>query len=129
VHRALGPGLLESAYEACLAYELLERRRRIERQTALPVGYRGARLDWVDKTSGLSDVESVDEEPGARGRRAFRRALLLALPLTFAFLWAWFDGRFAPLGLQAPAFARPEPEAPAPPPAAPAPEAPAAAGP
>lgn len=45
VHRTLGPGLLESTYEACLAYELLERRLRIERQTALPVVYRGVRID------------------------------------------------------------------------------------
>ena len=45
VHRALGPGLLESTYEACLAFELMERRLRIERQTALPVVYRGVRID------------------------------------------------------------------------------------
>lgn len=45
VHRALGPGLLESAYEACLAFELLERRLHIERQSALPVVYRGVRID------------------------------------------------------------------------------------
>ncbi len=45
VHRALGPGLLESAHEACLAFELLERRLHIERQSALPVVYRGVRID------------------------------------------------------------------------------------
>ena len=45
VHRALGPGLLESAYEACLAFELLERRLRVERQVSLPVVYRGVRID------------------------------------------------------------------------------------
>ncbi|OGV82533.1 MAG: GxxExxY protein, partial [Lentisphaerae bacterium RIFOXYA12_64_32] len=45
VHRALGPGLLESAYEACLAFELLERRLRVERQASLPVVYRGVRID------------------------------------------------------------------------------------
>lgn len=45
VHRALGPGLLESAYEACMVQELLERRLRVERQKALPVVYRGVRLD------------------------------------------------------------------------------------
>jgi len=32
IHRALGPGLLESAYEACLAFELIERGLRVERQ-------------------------------------------------------------------------------------------------
>lgn len=45
VHRALGPGLLESAYEACLAYELAERGLSVERQKALPVVYKGVALD------------------------------------------------------------------------------------
>ncbi len=45
VHRALGPGLLESAYEECLARELALRGVRLERQKALPVEYKGARLD------------------------------------------------------------------------------------
>jgi GxxExxY protein len=34
IHRALGPGLLESAYQACLSYELLSSGRRFERQKA-----------------------------------------------------------------------------------------------
>ena len=45
VHRALGPGLLESAYEACLFYELVDRGLSVERQKALPVKYRGVNLD------------------------------------------------------------------------------------
>jgi GxxExxY protein len=45
VHRALGPGLLESAYEACLAYELAERGLAVERQKGLPVTYRGVKVD------------------------------------------------------------------------------------
>ena len=45
VHRALDPGLLESTYEACLAYELLERRLRFERQASLPIVDRGVRID------------------------------------------------------------------------------------
>ena len=45
VHRALGPGLLESTYEACLAYELMERGLKVERQKTLPVKYRGVHLD------------------------------------------------------------------------------------
>ena len=45
VHRALGPGLLESAYAACLAYELAERGLAIERQKELPVIYRGVKVD------------------------------------------------------------------------------------
>ena len=45
VHRELGPGLLESAYEACLVYELSERRLKVDRQRLLPVSYRGIRID------------------------------------------------------------------------------------
>ncbi|MDX8401630.1 MAG: GxxExxY protein [Mariprofundaceae bacterium] len=45
VHRELGPGLLESAYEACLAFELADRRLSIERQVSLPVRYRGQRIE------------------------------------------------------------------------------------
>ena len=45
VHRGLGPGLLESAYEACLAFELVERGLKVEQQKPLPVVYRGVRLD------------------------------------------------------------------------------------
>ncbi len=45
VHRELGPGLLESAYEACLAYELAERGLAVERQKGLPVTYRGVNVD------------------------------------------------------------------------------------
>jgi len=45
VHRALGPGLLESAYESCLTFELMDRGLSIERQKALPVVYRGVQMD------------------------------------------------------------------------------------
>jgi len=45
VHRELGPGLLEQAYEACLAFELLSKRFRIERQKLLPLAYKGHPLD------------------------------------------------------------------------------------
>src|SRR6185436_3932784 len=47
VHRELGPGLLEQAYEACLAFELLSRGFRIERQKAIPVAYKRQRLDFA----------------------------------------------------------------------------------
>jgi len=45
VHRTLGPGLLESTYEACLVFELVERGAQVERQKALPVRYRGVVID------------------------------------------------------------------------------------
>src|SRR5437016_9731824 len=45
VHRALGPGLLESAYEECLCHELHLRGIPFERQLPLPVDYKGIKLD------------------------------------------------------------------------------------
>jgi GxxExxY protein len=45
VHRELGPGLLENAYEACLAFELASLGLSIERQRALPIVYKNQRLD------------------------------------------------------------------------------------
>jgi GxxExxY protein len=45
VHSALGPGLLESVYEACLAHELTKRGLAVERQVLLPVRYDGIQID------------------------------------------------------------------------------------
>ncbi len=45
VHRALGPGLLESAYQFCLAYELRKRGLQVETEVPQPVVYDGQRLD------------------------------------------------------------------------------------
>ncbi len=45
IHRALGPGLLESAYEACLCYELSQKGVPFKRQVSLPLSYKGVRLD------------------------------------------------------------------------------------
>jgi GxxExxY protein len=45
VHSKMGPGLLESAYEACLAYELVKCGLRVERQKPVPVVYDDVRLD------------------------------------------------------------------------------------
>lgn len=67
VHRALGPGLLESAYEACLAHELSMRGLEVERQRALPVSYRGVqvdcgyRLDLVVAGLAVVELKAVDQ--------------------------------------------------------------------
>ena len=45
VHKALGPGLLESAYEECLVHELSERGLRVGRQVSMPIAYKGVNLD------------------------------------------------------------------------------------
>ena len=45
VHRALGPGLLETVYEACLCHELVRHNVPFERQLSMPVVYEGIRLE------------------------------------------------------------------------------------
>lgn len=66
VHRTLGPGLLESAYESCLHYELVDQGLKVERQKPLPVIYRdvklecGYRLDLLVESSIVVELKSVD---------------------------------------------------------------------
>ena len=66
VHKSLGPGLLESAYEACLAFELADRGLSVERQKALPVIYRdvkldcGYRLDLLVEEKVIVELKSID---------------------------------------------------------------------
>ncbi|MBX9461134.1 MAG: GxxExxY protein [Brevundimonas sp.] len=66
VHRALGPGLLESVYEACLAEELRQRGLASERQVAVPVAYGevrmdvGFRLDLIVEGSVIVEIKSID---------------------------------------------------------------------
>ncbi|MBC7225849.1 MAG: GxxExxY protein [Thermoflexales bacterium] len=55
VHRQLGPGLLESAYEECLAYELSLHGIPFERQKPIPVVYKGIRLDCGFRVDLLVD--------------------------------------------------------------------------
>lgn len=54
-HRVLGPGLLESAYQACTAFELVESGHKVEIQKELPIVYRGVRLDCGYRLDMLVD--------------------------------------------------------------------------
>ena len=66
VHTAIGPGLLESAYEECLAYELLERGLTVSRQRAVPLVYKrltldvAYRLDLFVEDCVVVEVKAVD---------------------------------------------------------------------
>ena len=61
VHRELGPGLLESVYEHCLAEELISAGLPVERQIAVPVNYRQAKLDVGFRLDLLVDRKVVVE--------------------------------------------------------------------
>ena len=61
VHRALGPGLLESAYEGCLARELALRKVPFERQKGIPVIYKGEEIDCGFRLDLLVDQKVIVE--------------------------------------------------------------------
>ncbi len=67
VHRELGPGLLESTYEQCLAYELNRAKIPFQLQVALPVDYKqirldcGYRIDLFVNNSLIVEVKSIDQ--------------------------------------------------------------------
>ena len=66
VHRALGPGLLESAYEECLFYELEKTGLLIERQKSLPLNYEGVkmniayRVDIIIENKVILELKAVE---------------------------------------------------------------------
>ncbi len=67
VHRSLGPGLLESVYEQCLAYELETRGMNVQKQTAVPVIYEkirfdtGLRLDLLVEDAVVVELKAVEQ--------------------------------------------------------------------
>src|SRR6476620_6205587 len=67
VHRQMGPGLLESAYESCLAMEFDLRGQQYERQVAVPLFYKGKavscqyRVDFIVEKSILLELKSVEQ--------------------------------------------------------------------
>lgn len=67
VHRELGPGLLESAYEICLSHELTLNNLKVERQKVIPISYKGIkldagyRLDMVVENQVIVEIKAVSE--------------------------------------------------------------------
>jgi GxxExxY protein len=61
VHKALGPGLMESAYQACLAREMSLQDIPFEQETSLPVEYKGVRIDCSYRLDFLVDSKVVVE--------------------------------------------------------------------
>ena len=61
VHRRLGPGLLESAYEACLLYELEQLSLHVQRQKAVPLIYKSVKLECGFRTDLVVNWEVVVE--------------------------------------------------------------------
>ena len=78
VHRELGPGLLESAYESCLVYELLQQGLTVDRQKALPVTYRGIKIDCGYRIDLLVEDSVIVELKAVESIEPIHEAQLLS---------------------------------------------------
>lgn len=78
VHRQLGPGLLESSYETCLAYELEERSLQVERQKPLPIVYKDIHLDHGYRIDLMVNQKIVVELKVVDGITAVHEAQMLS---------------------------------------------------
>lgn len=77
VHRELGPGLLESTYEQCLAYELGKNGLEVKLQQPLPVAYKGVRLDCGYRADILIGNELIIELKSVDAIKKIHEAQLL----------------------------------------------------
>jgi len=77
VHRVLGPGLLESAYEECLARELTLRNIKFERQKSLPVVYKDVKLDCGYRLDFLVEGRVVLELKAVESLAPIHEAIML----------------------------------------------------
>ena len=86
VHRQLGPGLLESTYNQCFAYELNTAQIQFVRESPLPLRYKGINLDWgyrVDyliENQLLIELKAIDKILPIHKAQALTYLKLLQLP-------------------------------------------------
>ena len=78
VHRHLGPGLLESTYETCLAYELQLANLNVERQKALPIVYKGITIDQGYRLDLLVEKQVIVELKAADKLTTVHEAQILS---------------------------------------------------
>ena len=87
IHKDLGPGLLESVYEAVLSYELEHRGLKVERQKPVEIKYRdiileeGFRADLIVGNVLLVELKSVERFQAVHGKQVLTYLRLLDLPL------------------------------------------------
>ncbi len=78
IHRELGPGLLESTYESCLVYGLMETGLKVEQQKPLPVVYKGVKLDCGYRLDLLVEEEVIVELKSVEKILPIHKAQLLS---------------------------------------------------
>jgi GxxExxY protein len=77
VHKALGPGLLESAYDECLCHELRLRGIQFERQVELPIEYKGTKLNCGYRMDVVADDQVILELKSCEALHPIHEAQLL----------------------------------------------------
>jgi GxxExxY protein len=77
VHKRLGPGLLESAYEECLLYELRLRNLKVERQKGIPVVYKEVKLDCGYRLDLPVEGKIILELKSVEGLAPIHEAIIL----------------------------------------------------
>jgi GxxExxY protein len=93
VHRALGPGLFESAYQKCLAHELRKRGMCVDCEIVLPIHYDGItiesgyRLDMLIEKSIVIENKAVDEVAPIHGVQLLTYLKLGDFPMGFLINW------------------------------------------
>jgi len=84
IHRALGQGLLESAYEVCMVYDLIQVGMKVEQQKPLPVVYRGVKLECGYRLDLLIENEVIVEIKSVENLLPIHKAQLMSyLKLTY----------------------------------------------
>ena len=78
VHRGLGPGLLESAYEECLCYELSQAKLKFLRQVELPIAYKGVNLDCGYRMDVVVEDEVIIEIKAVERIHSIHEAQMLS---------------------------------------------------
>ncbi len=78
IHRVLGPGLLESTYEACMVYDLSQISVKVERQKPLPIVYKGVKLDCGYRLDLLVQDEVIVEIKSVEKLAPIHKAQLLS---------------------------------------------------
>jgi iron complex transport system substrate-binding protein len=87
LHEALGPGLLESVYEACLFHDLTHRGLRVERQKRIPIRYgsvlieEGFRADLLVEGQLLIELKSTEKHAPVHAKQVITSLRLMDLPL------------------------------------------------
>ena len=78
IHRALGPRLLESAYEACMVYDLVKAGLKVEQQKPLHVAYRGVKLECSYRLDLMIEKEVIVEIKSVKKLLPIHQAQLMS---------------------------------------------------